>query len=75
MELYVAEKYWPTGDPADTLRIMMLGSILAAGSGNAEAARNAQGIWRKLIGDADPALANKKGMSPEEIRHAMNGLM
>jgi len=75
MELYVAEKYWPTGEPADTLRVLMLGSMLSAGQGNAEAARNAQKIWRKLIGEVDPALTNKKGMSPEEIRHAMEGLM
>lgn len=75
MELYVAEKYWPTGEPADTLRTLMMGSMFAASQGNKEAARNAQRIWRKLIGEANPALANKKGMSPDEIKHAMDGLM
>lgn len=75
MELYVAEKYWPTGEPADTLRTLMMGSMLAASQGNKEAARNAQRIWRKLTGTANPALANKKGMSPEEIKRAMEGLI
>jgi len=62
------------GEKADTLRILMLGSILAASRGNAEAARDAQSIWRKLTGIADPATANKRGMSPEEIKIGMNGL-
>ena len=75
MELYVAEKYWPTGEPADSLRTLMLGSMLSAGKGNAAAARNVVKMWRKLCGDADPALVNKKGMSPNEIREAMKGLM
>ena len=75
MELYVAEKYWPTGEPADSLRTLMLGSMFSASQGNKEAAKNAQRIWRKLTGEADPALANKKGMSPEEIKKAMDGLM
>jgi len=75
MELYVAEKYWPTGEPADSLRTLLLGSMQSAGRGNAEAARNAQRIWRLLCGDANPALANKKGMSPDEIKHSMKGFM
>ena len=75
MELYVAEKYWPTGEPADSLRALLLCLMLSAGRGNAEAARYAQEIWRKLIGEANPALADKKGMSPEEIKCAMDGLM
>lgn len=74
-ELYVAEKFWPTGEPADSLRTLMLGSMLAAGQGNKEAARDAQRIWRKLTGEADPATANKKGMSPKEIERGMMGLM
>lgn len=72
-ELYVAEKYWPTGEPADSLRSLM-GSMLAAGWGNAEAERNARRIWRKLTGVADPTAANKRGMSPEEIKRRMMGL-
>ena len=75
MDLYVAEKYWPTGEPADTLRALMLGSMFSASQGNKEAAKNAQRIWRKLTGEADPALANKKGMSSEQIKRAMDGLM
>ena len=74
-ELYVAEKYWPTGEPADSLRTLMLGSMLAASHGNAEAERNAQRIWRKLTGIADPDTANKRGMSAEEIKHKLIGLM
>jgi len=75
MELYVAEKYWPTGEPADSLRTLMLGLMISAGQGDAAAARNAVKIWRKLCGNADPALAIKKGMSPNEIKEAMKGLM
>lgn len=75
MELYVAEKYWPTGEPADSLRTLMLGSMLSASQGNVAAGRNAVKIWRKLSGVANPALANKKGMSAEEIRVSMKGLM
>lgn len=74
-ELYVAEKFWPTGEPADSLRTLILGSMIAAGKGNAEAERDAQRIWRKLTGIADPATANKKGMSATEIKHKMMGLM
>jgi len=74
MELYVAEKYWPTGEPADSLRALLMGSVLAASQGNKEAARYAVKIWRKLRGEANPALADKKGMSPEEIKKAMDGL-
>jgi hypothetical protein len=75
MELYVTEKYWPTGEPADTLRALLMGSMLAANQGNKEAARDAVKIWQKLCGKANPALADKKGMSPEEIMKAMDGLM
>ena len=75
MELYVAEKYWPTGEPADSLRALMLGSMLAASQGNKEAAKSAQRIWRKLTGEFNPALEDKKGMSPEEIKRAMDGFM
>ena len=53
----------------------MTGSMLAASWGNAEAARNAQRIWRKLTGTADPAMANKRGMSANEIKHKMMALM
>ena len=74
-ELYVAEKYWPTGEPADSLRTLMEGLMVAAGWGNKEAARDAQKIWRKLNGVADPATVNKKGMSADEIKHKMMGLM
>jgi len=73
-ELFVAEHYWPSGEPADNLRTLMLGSMLAASQGSKEAAREAIKIWRKLIGKANPALADKKGMSPEEIKKAMDGL-
>lgn len=52
----------------------MIGSMLAASQGNKEAARDAQRIWRKLTGVADPATANKKGMSTEEIKRGMMGL-
>lgn len=75
MELYVAEKYWPTGEPADSLRTLMMGLMLAASQGDKEAAREAQRIWQKLTGKADPATANKKGMSSEEIKRSLNGLM
>lgn len=74
-ELYVAEKYWPTGEPADSLRTLMEGLMLAASWGNKEAAREAQRIWRKLNGTADPATANKRGMSAEEIKYKMMALM
>jgi hypothetical protein len=74
-ELYVAEQYWPTGEPADSLRTMMLGWMLLANQGNKEAAKSAQKIWRKLSGQAGPALANKKGMSAEEIKRSMKGLI
>ncbi len=74
-ELYVAEKYWPTGEPADSLRTLMEGLMVAAGWGNKEAARDAQKIWQKLSGVADPATVNKKGMSADEIKHKMMGLM
>lgn len=74
-ELYVAEQYWPTGELADTLRTLMMGSMLAASRGSEEAARNVQRIWRKLTGVADPATAKKKGMSADEIKHKMMGLM
>jgi len=74
-ELYVAEKYWPTGEPANNLRTLMIGSMLAASRGNAEAERNAQRMWRKLTGVANPATANERGMSAEEIKHKMMGLM
>ncbi len=73
-ELYVAEQYWPTGEPADSQRALMIGSMLAASWGNKEAAGNAQKIWLKLTGTADPATANKRGMSTEEIKHKMMGL-
>jgi len=53
----------------------MEGSMLAASWGNEEAARKAQRIWRKLTGAADPATANERGMSAEEIRHKMMALM
>jgi len=52
----------------------MEGSMIAAGWGNKEAAREAQRIWKKLTGVADPATANKRGMSAEEIKHGMMGL-
>lgn len=73
-EIYVAEQYWPTGEPADSLRTLLMGLMLAAGWGNKEAERNARRIWRKLTGVADPAMANKRGMSTEEIKQSMNGL-
>ncbi|MFB0523916.1 MAG: hypothetical protein ACETVZ_00120 [Phycisphaerae bacterium] len=53
----------------------MIGSMLAASWGNKEAAREAQRIWRKLTGVADPATTNKRGMSAEAIKHKMMGLM
>jgi len=53
----------------------MLGLMFAASQGNKEAARDAQRIWRKLTGAADPATANKKGMGAEEIKRKMMGLM
>ena len=74
-ELYVAEQYWPTGEPADSLRALMLGLMFAASQGNKEAARDVQKIWRKLTGTADSATANKQGMSAEEIKRKMTGLM
>lgn len=74
-ELYVAEKYWPTGEPADSLRTLMEGSLIAACWGNEEAGRNAQRIWRKLNGTADPATANRRGMSSKEIEYKMKALM
>ena len=74
-ELYVAEKYWPSGEPADSLRSLMEGLMFAASQGNKEAARNAQRIWRKLTGMADPATANKRGMSSREIESKIKALM
>ena len=74
-ELYVAEQYWPTGEPADSLRALMLGLMFASSQGNKEAARDVQKIWRKLTGTADSATANKQGMSAEEIKRKMTGLM
>ena len=74
-ELYVAEQYWPTGEPADSLRALMLGLMFASSQGNKEAARYVQKIWRKLTGTADSATANKQGMSAEEIKRKMTGLM
>jgi len=53
----------------------MEGSLIAAGWGNQEAGRNAQRIWRKLTGTADPATANKRGMSSKEIESKMKALM
>jgi len=53
----------------------MEGLMLTAGWGNKEAAREAQKIWRKLTGAADPATVNKRGMSADEIKHKMMGLM
>jgi hypothetical protein len=52
----------------------MTGSMIAASLGNKKAAREAREIWRKLNGVADPATANKKGMSAEEIKRGMMGL-
>lgn len=75
MELHVAEKFWPTGEPADSLRTLMSGLMLAAGWGNAEAARDAQRIWLKLTGVTDPATASRKGMSSKEIECKMKALM
>jgi len=49
--------------------------MLAAGWGNKEAEMNARKIWRKLRGAADPATANKRGMSAEEIKRKMMALM
>jgi len=49
--------------------------MLAAGWGNKEAGREAQKIWRKLTGAAEPATANKRGMSAEEIKRKMMALM
>jgi len=74
-ELYVAEKYWPTGEPADSLRTLMMGSMIAASQGNKMAGRNAQRIWRKLSGTADIATANRRGMSSKEIECKMKALM
>lgn len=74
-ELYITEQYWPTGEPADSLRCLMMSSIMAASQGDKEAERNARRIWRKLTGVADPAVANKKGMSAVEIRYAMDGFI
>jgi len=51
----------------------MNGLMIAAAWGNEEAAREAVKIWRKLCGKANPALADKKGMSPEEIKKTMDG--
>lgn len=73
-ELYVVEQYWPTGEPADSLRALLIGSMFATGWGNKEAAKDAQKIWKKLSGTADPATVNKRGMSAEEIKHKMMGL-
>ena len=73
-ELYVAEQYWPTGEPADSLRALLIGLMFAAGQGSKEAAREAQKIWRKLAGTAEPATANKRGMSAKEIKQSMMGL-
>lgn len=73
-ELYIAEQYWPTGEKADSLRTLMLGLMFAASQGSKEAARDAQRIWRKLSGTADPATANKRGMGAEEIKRKMMGL-
>jgi hypothetical protein len=73
-ELYVAEKYWPTGEPADSERALMTGLIIAASRGDAEAERHARKIWRKLTGEANPARVSKRGMSPDEIKRGMNGL-
>ena len=74
-ELYVAEKYWPTGEPADSQRALLIGSMLAASQGNKEAAREARKIWRKLSGAADPATVNKRGMSAEKIKQKLMALM
>lgn len=52
----------------------MMGSMFAASRGNELAARNARKMWKKLTGVADPATANKRGMSPEEIKRRMMGL-
>ena len=73
-ELFIAEQYWPTGESADSLRALLIGLMFAASQGSKEAARDAQRIWRKLSGTADPATANKKGMSAEEIKQSMMGL-
>jgi hypothetical protein len=54
---------------------LIIGSLLAASGGNEEAARNVQKIWRKLTGRADPVTANKRGMSADEIKYKMMGLM
>jgi len=48
--------------------------MFAASQGNKEAAREAQRIWKKLSGQADPATVNKRGMSAEEIKRSMMGL-
>jgi len=48
--------------------------IAASWGGDKEAAGNAQRIWKKLSGTADPNMANKRGMSEKEIKQTMNGL-
>lgn len=52
----------------------MTGLMFSASQGSKDAAREAQKIWRKLSGTADPATVNKKGMSAEEIKRSMMGL-
>jgi hypothetical protein len=72
-ELKVAEDYWPSGEPADSLRALLMAQMAVAGKGNIEAARSAMETWKKLTGVADPATINKRGMAPDEIKLKMRG--
>lgn len=75
-ELYVAEKFWPTGEPAELQRVLLMGYIFRSGiTGNSDDIREANRILKKLMGMADPKTINKRGMSAQEIKHKMMGLM
>jgi len=51
----------------------MIGNMNQASKGNNQAGINAQRIWRKLAGTADPAFINKRGMSAKQIKAGMGG--
>jgi len=74
-EQYIAERFWPVGEPARTKRTIMGSYITRAGmTGSNEDIAAANRILKELAGEADPSAAGNKAMSAGQIKAALKSI-
>ena len=70
-EQYVAEQFWPVGEPAQKLMAVLMGKIIANRiSYDARTQKEIKTIMEMLDGTFEPPKEIKKGVTKEQIKQS-----